>query len=255
MTCNIPNIQWNVVVNLGIKCNILSVSREAKVRYFSSPFDNMDTVEGLVESSQLMASKFSNYWDDKSKWEVINEYAPKSTEIRNKIVYHKDTSKVYYPHFADVWFKDTLSKDQLNEWKKGHELSIDPIWCDFKRVFKNRQDRMTALLESDNNILFVRSDEPRQLKRAHSTNQQKHLDQFITNLHSQYGSKVGLMYLYCNNKKFQRQLKLSEWIYTECVAETSDVRDITLKRLQSLNISKRSALEPYYFDRECNNTE
>ena len=41
---------WNIVVNLGIKCNTLGISRSAEVRYYSSPFDNMDTVEGLTET-------------------------------------------------------------------------------------------------------------------------------------------------------------------------------------------------------------
>ena len=53
---------------------------------FPSPFDNMDTVEGIRDCADLMASGFDKYFDDKSSWEVINEYAPRSTEIRNKIV-------------------------------------------------------------------------------------------------------------------------------------------------------------------------
>lgn len=256
MACNIPNIEWNIVINLGIKCNILSVSREAKVRYFSSPFDNMDTVTGLVDTANLMASKFEGYWDSKDEWVVVNEYAPRSNNevIRNKIVYHRDTPKVYYPHFADAWFKETLSKSELTEWKTGNKLTIDPIWTDFKRVFKNRQDRLVALLESDNKVLFVRADEPRQLKRVCNTNQQEHIEEFIYKLQSKY-ENVGLMYLYCNNKKFQRRLRPTPWIYTECVPESSNVNDILLKRLQSLSIAKRSSLEPYNFNRECNNTE
>ena len=55
---------WNIVVNLGIKCNTLNISRSAKVRYYSSPFDNMDTVEGLVDCAKLMADGFDGYFDD-----------------------------------------------------------------------------------------------------------------------------------------------------------------------------------------------
>ena len=42
-----------------------------------------------------------------------------------KLFWHKDTPKVYYPHFADVWFKDTLTKDEMHDWKLGEELTID----------------------------------------------------------------------------------------------------------------------------------
>ena len=28
------NIDWNIVVNLGIKCNTLGISRSAEVRYY-----------------------------------------------------------------------------------------------------------------------------------------------------------------------------------------------------------------------------
>ncbi len=51
---------WNIVVNLGIKCNTLGISRSAEVRYYSSPFDNMDTVEGLTETADLMSTGFAN---------------------------------------------------------------------------------------------------------------------------------------------------------------------------------------------------
>ena len=168
------DISWNIVVNLGIKCNTLGISRSAKVRYYSSPFDNMDTVEGLTETADLMSTGFANYFDDKSNWKIKNEIAPRSTEIRNKIVWHKDTQNVYYPHFADVWFKDTMTKEELHDWKTSNELNIDPIWNGIKRVFGNRQQRLYSQLKSKNKILFFRADERRQLKRVHSTNTDKH---------------------------------------------------------------------------------
>ena len=146
-------INWNIVVNLGIKCNTLGISRSANVRYYSSPFDNMDTVEGLTETADLMSTGFANYFDDIDDWEIKNEIAPRGTEIRNKIVWHKDTPKVYYPHFADVWFKDTLTKDEMHDWKLGEELTIDPIYKDFVRVFGNRQQRLASQLRSKNKIL------------------------------------------------------------------------------------------------------
>jgi len=143
---------WNIVVNLGIKCNTLGISRSAEVRYYSSPFDNMDTVEGLTETADLMSTGFANYFDDINEWDIKNEIAPRSTEIRNKIVWHKDTPNVYYPHFADVWFKENMTKDELHEWKVADNLTIEPIWEDMKRVFGNRQQRLASQLRSNNKI-------------------------------------------------------------------------------------------------------
>ena len=94
----------------------------AEVRYYSSPFDNMDNYEGLTETADLMSSGFTNYFDDINDWEIKNEIAPRSTEIRNKIVWHKDTPNVYYPHFADVWFKETMTKEELHTWKVADKL-------------------------------------------------------------------------------------------------------------------------------------
>ena len=129
--------------------------RSAEVRYYSSPFDNMDTVEGLAETADLMSSGFVNYFDDINDWEIKNEIAPRSTEIRNKIVWHKDTPNVYYPHFADVWFKETMTKEELQTWKTADKLDIQPIWEDVKRVFGNRQQRLVSQLKKQKqNIVF-----------------------------------------------------------------------------------------------------
>jgi hypothetical protein len=247
---------WNIVVNLGIKCNTLGISRSAKVRYYSSPFDNMDTVEGLVETADLMSTGFANYFDDINEWDIKNEIAPRSTEIRNKIVWHKDTPNVYYPHFADVWFKDNMSKDELHDWKFGEELTIEPIWEDVKRVFGNRQQRLVSQLKSKNKILFFRADEKRQLKRVHSTNQDEDLNEFINKMQTTFPqTEIGLMYLYCNNARFERTLTSSEYIHTELIPEDIKEDEYSIQTLESLNVLPRNQMLATDFDVECNDTE
>ena len=249
-------INWNIVVNLGIKCNTLGISRSANVRYYSSPFDNMDTVEGLTETADLMSTGFTNYFDDINDWEIKNEIAPRSTEIRNKIVWHKDTPNVYYPHFADVWFKETMTKDELHEWKLGEDLTIDPIWTDFVRVFENRQQRLASQLRSKNKILFFRADEKRQLKRVHSANQNKHIEEFILKMQTAYPqTEIGLLYLYCNNTKFERKLTSSEYVYTELIPDDVKEDEYSIQRLKDLNVLPREQMETVNFNVNCCDTE
>jgi hypothetical protein len=255
-TSKIFDIDWNLVVNLGIKCNTLGISRSAEVRYYSSPFDNMDTVEGLVETADLMSTGFANYFDDIKDWEIKNEVAPRSTEIRNKIVWHKNTPNVYYPHFADVWFKENMSKDELHDWKLGEDLTIEPIWEDMKRVFGNRQQRLVSQLRSNNKILFFRADEKRQLKRVHSTNQDQHLEEFITKMQTAFPqTEIGLMYLYCNNARFERTLSSSEYVHTELIPDGMKEDEYSIRRLGNLNILPRNEMLDTDFNTECNDTE
>ena len=247
---------WNIVVNLGIKCNTLGISRSAEVRYYSSPFDNMDTVEGLTETADLLSGGFENYFDDINEWEIKNEIAPRSTEIRNKIVWHKNTPNVYYPHFADVWFKENMSKEELHDWKVANNLTIEPIWEDLKRVFGNRQQRLVSQLKSKNKILFFRADEKRQLKRVHSTNQDEHLNEFITKLQTAYPqTEIGLLYLYCNNAKFERNLSSSDYVHTELIPTDIKEDEYSIKRLKKLNVLPRDQMLATDFDVECNDTE
>ena len=228
---------WNIVVNLGIKCNTLKISRDAGVRYFSSPFDNMDTVEGLVETSHLISTKFVNYFSDIKMWNIRNEIAPRSSIIRNKIIWHKDTPNVYYPHFADSWFENSITKKELHEWKTTSNLNIEFIWSNFKRIFENRQKRLINHLENKNKILFFRADEPRQLRRVYSTNQNKHLQEFISKIQLAFPkTEVGLMYLYCNNSKYKRNLISSESIYTECIPADVDTASYCTEILKKLKL-------------------
>ena len=85
----------------------------------------MDTVEGLTETADLMSTGFANYFDDINDWEIKNEIAPRSTEIRNKIVWHKNTPMLY-PHFADVWFKATMTR-RIARLESYGQLTIDNL--------------------------------------------------------------------------------------------------------------------------------
>jgi hypothetical protein len=247
---------WNIVVNLGIKCNTLSISREAGVRYFSSPFDNMDTVEGLTETADLMSTRFANYFDDIKMWNIKNEIAPRSIKIRNKIIWHKNTSSVYYPHFADSWFEKSLSKDELHRWKTSDELDISPVWSDMKRVFGNRQNRLVAQLESKNKILFFRADEPRQLSRVHSANQNEHIEKFILKMQTAFPqTEIGLLYLYCNNIKYNRQLMSSDYVHTECIPGDINTSDYCIAKLKKLKLCSIEELRKVDFNSTCSKTE
>jgi hypothetical protein len=250
------DIDWNIVVNLGIKCNTLGISRTANVRYYSSPFDNMDTVEGLNATADLMSTGFANYFDDITEWGIKNEIAPRSTEIRNKIVWQKNTPTVYYPHFADVWFQNTMSKDELHDWKLGEELTIEPIWEGMQRVFGNRQQRLFSQLKSNNKILFFRADEKRQLKRVHSTNQDEHLEEFITKMQTAFPqTEIGLLYLYCNNARFERELSSSEYVHTELIPPTIKEDKYSIERLGDLKVLPREDMLETDFNTECSDTE
>ena len=249
-------IDWNIVVNLGIKCNTLGISRSAEVRYYSSPFDNMDTVEGLTETADLISTEFVNYFDDIKNWNIKNEIAPRSTEIRNKIVWHKNTPNVYYPHFADMWFKESMTTDELHEWKVADNLTIEPIWEDLNRVFGNRQQRLVSQLKSKNKILFFRADEKRQLKRVHSTNQDEHLEEFISKMQNAFPqTEIGLLYLYCNNAKFKRNLSSSDYVHVELIPEGIKEDEYSVQRLKKLNVLPREKMLSTEFDIECNDTE
>ena len=94
MQMNIFDTDWNVVFNVGVKCNALDITKIAGVRYFSSPWDTMDTVCGLTQTAELMASGFENYMVDINDW--IIWYTEKQQQIR-----HRDYKWCYYPHMLE----------------------------------------------------------------------------------------------------------------------------------------------------------
>ena len=149
-----------------------------------------------------------------------------------------------------------MTKDELHEWKVGEELTIEPIWEDVKRVFGNRQQRLVSQLKSKNKILFFRADEKRQLKRVHSTNQDEHLEEFISKMQTAFPqTEIGLLYLHCNNAKFKRTLTSSEYVHTELIPEDIKEDEYSIEKLKQLNVLSRDKMLATDFDIDCNDTE
>ncbi len=149
-----------------------------------------------------------------------------------------------------------MTKDELHEWKVADNLTIEPIWEDMKRVFGNRQQRLASQLRSNNKILFFRADEKRQLKRVHSTNQDEHLNEFINKMQTAFPqTEIGLLYLYCNNAKFERTLSSSEYVHTELIPEDIKEDEYSIQRLKDLNILPRTEMLDTDFNTECSETE
>ena len=149
-----------------------------------------------------------------------------------------------------------MTEEELHDWKLSEELDVNPIWEDMKRVFGNRQQRLASQLRSENKILFFRADEKRQLKRVHGTSQDEHLEEFISIMRTAYPqTEIGLLYLYCNNDRFQRELTSSEWVHAELIPEGMKEDEYAIERLGELNVLPRDEMKPIDFDTECSDTE
>ena len=235
---------WDIVVNLGIKCNTLSLSVKGGVRYFSSPFDNIDTVEGLRECGDLLASKFNGYFDDVENWKVKNHLNRETNEVHTKILWHKDTPSVYYPHFNERWLSGRgISGEELQIWKSDPKLDVHTIFPDLSQVFSVRQKRLVKLLESGLRILFLRVDERRNVEnRITPTNTQEDFEYFIDKVSKAFpDTEVSCLYLYCQDQDSPRNFENSEYIeYLEIpIAENRETEDQfvidTLKKLQVID--------------------
>lgn len=237
---NIFDEKWDCVINLGIKCNTLSLSRESGVRYFSSPFDNIDTVEGLCTVAELLTSKFEGYWDDLSDWRIENHFIRGSDEVNTKLLWHKDSPDVYYPHMNERWLTNDLTPEGLAEWKKSKDLDISSVFPDLKDVFKTRQDRLIALLESGLNLLFLRVDERKNIKRIVNNNSDEDINYFIEKVRSSFpSSNIKLLYFYCSTNEVKRKLVSTDLIEVIPVPENVDEREYVISILKTLNLEPR----------------
>jgi hypothetical protein len=125
-----------------------------------------------------------------------------------------------------------------------------------KRVFGNRQQRLFSQLRSNNKILFFRADEKRQLKRVHSTNQDEHLEEFISKMQSAFPqTEIGLLYLYCNNARFERELNSSEYVHAELIPSDIKEDEYSIERLGDLKLLPRDEMLDTEFSTECSDTE
>lgn len=155
---------WDIAINLGVKCNLLPVSRKANIRYTSSPFDNMDSVDGLIEIGSLLAGRFENYFD-KSAWDIRNDYPSNSNQIRAKIAWNKDYPGLYYPHFYHRWLSN-ISETELANWVSNPDGNLDFVWQGLSDTFKRRQERLVSIIEENNSTLFIRLEDKASLRRT-----------------------------------------------------------------------------------------
>lgn len=239
---------WNLVVNLGIKCNTSPISRNAGIRYFSSPFDNVDTVHGLVDAARLMAKGFKGYMEDVADWNIQNIYS--KGKIITKSLTHRDVPGIQYPHFHAGWTHGTLTKEDIQRWAEKEETDILTIWPYLKDTFTRRQQRLISLLGSRNHILFLRIDTPNHYVQVYKRNQAGDLQQFMEIMKAAYpDTTFGLLYFYYNTGKYQRLLEPSESLCPVLIPEGSDadLETFVLEKIRLLKILPREQLEPCDF--------
>jgi hypothetical protein len=161
--------QWDLIFNIGIKCNAAPISQKLGQRYISSPFDNMDSVCGLAEAGNLIANRFENYFQNREKWHLRNGRESRNDKIRLKMIWHEDYPNLFYPHFYEGWLSN-ITKDEINNWIEDENGTIDFVWAGFSQVYSNRQKRLLDIMDRGKKILFLRIDERPQLKRLEKTN-------------------------------------------------------------------------------------
>tara|TARA_A100001037_G_scaffold306597_1_gene353121 strand:+ start:42281 stop:43027 length:747 start_codon:yes stop_codon:yes gene_type:complete len=228
---------WNIIIGLGVKCNTMWIQKRADCRYTSSPFDNMETTCGLIQSADLLKNEFADYWETKSDWS-LNQY-PGSKGIRNNKYF-----ELYYPHFEESWFSDFMNKGQFKEWNRRGSLELtDSIYNGFKKVFGKRQQRLISILKEKNNVLFLRVDsEPSQAKITYQNNQQKHIDYFMDTLTNAYpNSKIGFLYYFINTPKYKRKFESSNFVYfDECpFNDYKNMWDYVVPKLKEVKVKPR----------------
>lgn len=241
---SIFNEEWDIVCNLGVKCNTLPFSREAGVRTFSSPFDNIDTVEGLIDLADLLSSRFYDYWLDIDNWRIRNDYAPKTNVLRAKVLWHKDFPGVFYPHFNEAWLSGNyLNSEELKRWRDSPELDIEPIFYDLKKIFSQRESRLVKMLDQGLNVLFLRVDESRSLRRIHGFNENNQLNYFANKVASSFvNSNVKVAYFYHTNENFDRVLTSNERVECIKIPSIEIEREFLIDKLKSLRVKSRDSV-------------
>jgi hypothetical protein len=242
---NIFDTEWNIAYNVGVKCNALDVTKTAGVRYFSSPWDNMDTVRGLTQTAELMASGFENYMADINDWTIWDI-------SRQRQLRHKDYIWCYYPHMDFQWVKNYTTEEDYNKWKRSKEGDLNPIWKGFAETYTKRQQRMTSILESENKMLLLRIDvDNRQLRKIRNQNKTKHLNRFMETMTKAYPTKNwGFLYLYCDEN---RNLSCDyDNCHLECIppGKSGYRSKWVVDKLKELKVLPRDEMKPYDFAEE-----
>jgi hypothetical protein len=68
-------------------------------------------------------------------------------------------------------------------------------------------------------------------------------------------TEIGLLYLYCNNDRFQRELTSSEWVHAELIPTDIKEDEYSIERLGDLTVLPRDEMLETDFNTECNDTE
>lgn len=238
---NIFETEWNCVFNVGVKCNALDVTKRSGVRYFSSPWDNMDSVKDIVGVAKLTANKFEGYMDNIDDWGVVETRTQR--QIR-----HKNAPWLYYPHLEYEWVSDYISREEFEDWKT-RKKGLDLCWSGFSETYIRRQKRFTSILESKNNVLLLRVDiDKRQIHKIRKNGTTKNLNRFMEILTDAYPNKNwGMLYFYYGE---DRNLSCEyDNCHLECIPpDKSEGRSKWIvERLKNLKLLSRDKMKPYDF--------
>lgn len=210
MEARLPSLklleQYDHVFGLGVKCNTAAARKRLGLQNYSSPFDNMDSVNGLRDIARVLSIGPEAYFGSKDKWIVRNDYGSRSTEVRTKILYHADYPGLFYPHFYSRWFDQSVAC-KLDEWIKNPKANLDLVWEGFSSTFSRRLNRLVNLLENGSKILFLRIDEINSLNRIYSSGNTCHdIEYFAEGLLKVGYTSCHLLYIYGYSDQFTREI-------------------------------------------------
>lgn len=204
--------QKSLIFDIGVKCNTQAIRRRLGIQAYSSPFDNMDSVHGLRDIAKILANERSDYFIDRDKWVIRNDYASRSNIVRAKVLYHIDFPGLFYPHFHAGWLGE-ISQPELTAWQNDPECSLDLVWNGFSSTFARRLDRLMSLLRDGKQISFIRIDEARSIQRIYSHGNTEHdINYFRQELASSGLQSFRLVYIYGNSPQYNRRISCSEHI-------------------------------------------
>lgn len=242
MEHKIFSTDWNIVVNCGIKCNTLPLSRRANIRYYSSPFDNMDSVEGWVEIGKLIANRFNGYFDDYSSWKLRNDYAARSTDIRAKIAWHELYPNLYYPHFYHRWIEN-IDESSLANWINDPNGKLDFVWDGFRKTFNTRQQRLLDIIDNNNSVLFLRVEDRQSLRRTLKRDFEEDTHVFYKHITNAFPNlKFSVAYFYCDAVELTITPESTENIYFNKIPIDVDIADYVVDVLSHIKLLPREEL-------------
>ena len=201
MNTKVIDTDWNVVINLGTNCEVHSITNKLKLRYFSSPFDSIETTHGLDTLTELLSCKFEGFMNNSSDWKLYGR--PKRTR-------NKKYEKLFYVHVYKKWLGDMKHSDWKNFNTLNSTWQVGNAWERFKTTMWNRQQRLISLLESENKVLFLRTDpllgDDTKKSNVWNNNTSKQFENLIENVKKTYPNlNFGVYYLYSDEFKDEKR--------------------------------------------------